>query len=747
MKKLSMKLLALVLCVMMVLPTLAACGGDPVDSTPVPTTPAPTTPAPTPTSTTPAPTTPAPTTPAPTTPAPTTPVVTTPARPTDLPTDIVKITVNPDLVIDEFNCIDPRLIFDETDSVGDPGGRANKPATSPSSGNFWQDLSVVVDLGAEYYISHVYYYPKTSGTTIGFSTRLDRLDEWTDPVESTSPNMATWIKVDMDVEAHYLYLTGATPNDAPYEVVIYGYRVGYYDELPEQIERVYPTIGELMGLNGLINDNPRHLAASTYLREYHNWIWTESTDMWALGRPSALYTSTNVGNFDTFYMSCSKLGIVPIPCMQWTGGTSYFENGGTRPSIALEDGTFSPNTPSTYSLYSGAMYQYIARYGSNEFLSEITGGDANHEHEWGKFENVEGNANLKVRTCSCGATQNQDYSTIRVFMGGRKVGLGYMEYIEFGNEPNGGDQYNSMTPWQLAAHHSASYDGHEGTMGEGHGVIYADPNIKAAMAGLAGCPVGYIRSMAMWSKLNRQDGDLPFDIINVHTYCRSYINVNGANIAVGSSPEEFGLVESLQELVDWRDTYYPDKAIWLTEFGWDTNESYLTEQSSHSYGEYTSRQVQAMWLVRSYLLLSASGIDKAFWYMNGGGNDDSVGKYGTCGIIDGDGQKKESWYYMNTLRQVMGDMAFQEDFESGHRDVMIYRYKNAEGKSAFVLWCPTSDGTKVDNFELHLCGLTTAELVEFAHKQDTGVHSALTVGADGKVTVNVSECPIIILAE
>ena len=57
------------------------------------------------------------------------------------------------------------------------------------------------------------------------------------------------------------------------------------------------------------------------------------------------------------------------------------------------------------------------------------------------------------------------------------------------------------------------------------------------------------------------------------------------------------------------------------------------------------------------------------------------------------------------------------------------------------------DGTKVENYELHLCGATTAEIVEFANKQDLGIHSALTVGEDGKVTVNVSECPIIILAE
>lgn len=746
MKNFWLKSLALLLCVMMVLPTLAACGGEVSDTTPGATTPLATTPA----DTTPADTTPADTTPAATTPAATTPADTTRPKPTDLPTDIVKIPVDLDLVVDEYNCIDPGKLFDEFDAVGDPSsGRANNAVTTVgASANAWQKLSVVVDLGAEYHISYIYYYTTNNDTTIGFSTRVDRLDDWSEATLSTSGSGARWIKVDMDVEAHYLYLTSDAPINAPREIVIYGYRTGYYDELPERIERQYPTMGELIGLNGLINNNTRHMAAATYIREYHNWIWTESTSAWALGNPSANYTSTNVGNFDTFYLLCSRMGISPIPCMQWTGGTEYFENGGTRPAVALENGVFEPTNPASYKLYSGAMYQYVARYGSNEFITVLNPGDVTHEHEWTKWKAYEDNKNLRNRTCEgCGASQDQDLSSIRVLIGTQKAGLGYIKYIELGNEPNGGDQYNSMTPWQLAAHHSASYDGHEGTMGVGHGVIYADPNIQVAMAGLAGCPVGYIRSMAMWSKLNRQDGDLPFDIINVHTYCRSYVDVNGANIAVGSSPEEFGLVESLQDLIDWRDTYYPDKPIWLTEFGWDTNESYLTEQSSHSYGEYTSRQVQAMWLVRSYLLLSASGIDKAFWYMTSGGNDDSVGKYGTCGLIDGDGQKKESWYYMNTLNQTMGDMVFQEKFESGHRDVMVYRYMNAEGKSAFVLWCPTSDGTKVENYELHLCGAETAELVEFANLQDTGVHSALTVDENGKVTVNVSECPIIILAE
>jgi len=80
------RILALVLGCLMLF-SVVACGGTPVESTPADSTPAPTTPAPTtPAPTTPAPTTPAPTTPAPTTPAPTTPAPTTPAPTTPAPT-------------------------------------------------------------------------------------------------------------------------------------------------------------------------------------------------------------------------------------------------------------------------------------------------------------------------------------------------------------------------------------------------------------------------------------------------------------------------------------------------------------------------------------------------------------------------------------------------------------------------------------------------------------------------------------
>ena len=89
------------------------------------------------------------------------------------------------------------------------------------------------------------------------------------------------------------------------------------------------------------------------------------------------------------------------------------------------------------------------------------------------------------------------------------------------------------------------------------------------------------------------------DAFNVHTYCRTVITHNGYGIEIGISPEAADLAGQLKGLLDFRDKYYPDKEVWLTELGWDTNQSYLTEASAHAYGPHTGREEQAMWLVRT----------------------------------------------------------------------------------------------------------------------------------------------------
>ncbi|MBQ3589740.1 MAG: hypothetical protein II980_04730, partial [Clostridia bacterium] len=258
----------------------------------------------------------------------------------------------------------------------------------------------------------------------------------------------------------------------------------------------------------------------------------------------------------------------------------------------------------------------------------------------------------------------------------------------------------------------------------------------------------------------------------------------GQQICVGVSPEQYGLVDAMSGLVEFRDKYYPDVEVWITEFGWDTNQSYETMTSAHAYADYSGREVQAMWLARAYLLLAASGVDKATMYMVEDGTDDrtAVGKYGTCGIFACDVEDvvdpetgevttvynndnmiaKESYYILYTLKDALGNMRFNREISSGNPDVWIYEFTGDNGERGYALWCPTSNDTRVNNFQLYIdaenATLITNNFEDHrAYKdqygnptdvdlyyQTTGDRSELTAN-NGFVSVNVTENPIYVI--
>jgi len=154
-----------------------------------------------------------------------------------------------------------------------------------------------------------------------------------------------------------------------------------------------------------------------------------------------------------------------------------------------------------------------------------------------------------------------------------------------------------------------------------------------------------------------------------------------------------------------------------------------------------------MWLVRAYFMFASIGVDRCAMYMCSdlGNEETSTGKYGTSGIIASNGEYKDSYYYIYTLRNTMGDMYFAEIIESGNENVWIYRFENGKGKSCYALWCPTMDSVEVDNYKLTIDG-NTAEMVEFANKSKEGIKTSLTV-ENSTVSVNVSEVPVLIFSE
>lgn len=535
-----------------------------------------------------------------------------------------------------------------------------------------------------------------------------------------------WNDVEVNAEARYVQVR-FSDGEAPNEIVIYGYQSSENTPIATTL-RPLPTMGEMMGMCGFVangggNTPIRSVSCTTVLREYHNFGWSYNDGAYP-GMSNNF--QGGMGSFDAQYSAYQAAGINVIPCVQWPNyelAKKVDDDG----NPIKEDGKyvaasfFEKFNPQVYCLYADNMFCFAARYGSNTSADLLS---------------------IMRKHCSTAA---------------KSAGAGTLQWIEAGNEPNGEDNLG-MVPYQLAALQSACYDGHMKTLvssksDEGYhfGVKNADPNFKIAMAGLAGTGGRYITSMCYWLQANRTDGNLGMDAFNFHSYFSNTFYMNNSYIQVGVSPEYYNIVDDVSRIIEYRNKYFPDVEVWITEFGWDTNPSYETMTAAHAYGKYDSHQVQAMWLVRAYLLFSSIGIDKATMYMCEDVAYDvtAVGKYGTCGVIgfdeDGDEYCKDSYYYLYTLKNALGDYTFVNEIDSGSDDVWIYQYKNADGKTAYAVWCPTMDGTEVENFELKING-SSATLIEAVDLDTDGVSSELTV-SNGAVKIHVSENPVYVMVD
>lgn len=615
----------------------------------------------------------------------------------------------------------------------------------PNSGDtaelYGSYLRPIIDLEYMHYVTKLSLYYAESGSAVQIrwsDTPLDFMSEdslW-DGTALIDAN-AGWNNIEINESTRYIQII-FTDGEAPYEVDAYGYQCGKGDAISTE-KGTLPTIGEMLGMCGFVAGGGGHtpvdsVICTTVLREYHNFGWSYLASNY--GKKASIFIA-GMGNFDEQYRTYKLAGINVIPCVQWqlgNGETISYKVGENNLPVYSSDGSLVKASfwerfnPHTYFVYADNMFAFSARYGRNTSAELL--------------------AIAELHTS-----------------GTAIVGQGTIEWIEMGNEPEGGWNgiHNYLSAYQLAAATSAAYDGHCSTMvspvtgGYHLGGKNADPTMKLAMAGVSGVSNEYITALIYWMKANRQDGSTAFDAFNVHNYMTKQITLpNGSTAYVGISPEEANLAGILTQLLEIRDKYYPEKEVWITEFGWDTNQSYATATSAHAYGEYTGRQVQAMWLTRAYLILSSIGIDKADMYMceDTGVEETSVGKYATSGVIayeyDSEGNlievKKDSYYYLYTLKNTLGGYTFDSQVEAYNENVMVYKYKAENGKTAYAVWCKTSDGTKVENYQLAV-NSESATLVEAVYADLDGEKTSLTADEYGYVSINVSENPVYILVD
>lgn len=444
------------------------------------------------------------------------------------------------------------------------------------------------------------------------------------------------------------------------------------------IPHMKDTFDKKVGINGLVDCKFANIKASGVYRELHNFGWTFDSNS------GKCYFKSSQYDFDEFYRTLYYSGVSILPCIKQGFNKSNKEN---KP---VDDGA-NTKKPESYKTHSNVMFNYAARYGST-----------------------------KVAVSRLNITQGTE----------PKTGLGYINYFENWNEPNKNIYGESaeFSAEEFAAMCSADYDGHEGKLGNNYGIKQADSNSKLVCGGLTSGTdyISYLNAIKKWSEDNRESKNLPFDVISFHYYSDD------------KTPEASNFVSEVESLIKWKNENAPDKEIWLTEFGWDTNIA--------SPNGAVSTDSQRDWIVREYLIADKIGLDKSFVYtLRDEANTNSSNPHNTSGLTTQKGkeERKSSWYGVNTLKSTLNGFSLKDVIKEDD-NLYIYKYNNPyTNEDCYALWCPTSNGTVIDNYELNIGDSSKASLIQMQNEAELGVVSELAIN-NAVVNVRVSESPIFV---
>ncbi len=613
------------------------------------------------------------------------------------------------MVVNETGFGEAGKLVDEQALAGDPrAGHGGTPTTAwfPEWTAWHYPARAFIDLGRSYHVSDVYLYDGEGAGRVTISA--GRPFRWTPLLTDDLSHYSVWNAHPVSVVTRYLEVSLADAGTKAPELVLYGTPVGPPEAMPMPLRHALPTMDRLIGVNAFIDDPLDRMTVGGFVREYHDWNWDEGDGKTYPGYPhnqnkwNPSYGAGGAWDFDAYYARLQAAGVTVCPAIQ--GGVAWLRAG--KPSDKPVPAGQSATAPASYAAHADHLFQYAARYGSS-----------------------------KVADTSLKLAPNQT----------RRSGLGLLRFYENWNEEDAwwGGREAYFQPEEFAAMCSADYDGDQGRMGRTVGVKNADPKAKLVMGGLAGLNLDYVRTMKAWADAYR-GGSLPCDVLNFHHYSNS--GGEQGKGQVGISPEADDLRGKAAALVDYCRRELPGKEVWVTEFGYDTNPS--SPQRASAIGPYSQEEVQGQWLVRSFLALAAAGVDRAAMFMLRDVSPTDATQFSSSGLVTEKGkwEPKASWYYVHTLHDRLAGMRFAGEQPSGNAGVKVYRFRSAAGTGgAYVVWRPTGDGSTLPGYSLVLGGRATgATLITLVKGKPRGAAVPLPLTA-GRVTLAVSERPVIVL--
>jgi hypothetical protein len=467
------------------------------------------------------------------------------------------------------------------------------------------------------------------------------------------------------------------------------------------------TMDQMIGANAFIDDPIDKIKAVGFIREYHNWEWDENGENYKGYPDSKIRWAPNNWNFDTFYTSLKNAQIGVSPCIQGAPGWLQGKKNFTASHKPLDKPGADPANPDSYRTKAHHMFQFAARYGYRK---------------------------VPDKKLTLAADQP------------RNSGMGLIHYLEDWNEQDrtweGPDA--QFTAEQYAAMASADYDGHCKTMNTdstSFGIKNADPDMQFVMGGIIELNTDYIADMQKWFTKNRADGKFAADVINFHHYAwKDGESWQGGGPA--KSPEEDHFKSRLEAVVKYRNENLPGVQVWISEFGWDTNPG--SRLSPPAIGPFDVQEVQAQWLIRSYLAFAAARVDRAQMFMLRDVNPKDTTWFASCGLVGpkGDWTPKKSWFYVYTLKNTLKDMIYIGEESPADTNILVYKFKSIKGKNGvYVIWSKTKENYEVKDFELTIGSRQkSATRTELVPGKINGIAASVPVRA-GRISLHVTERP------
>ena len=202
-----------------------------------------------------------------------------------------------------------------------------------------------------------------------------------------------------------------------------------------------------------------------------------------------------------------------------------------------------------------------------------------------------------------------------------------------------------------------------------------------------------------------------FDIANFHYY--------------GYLEDDFEemLEQRYDEYKEKLDKYGIDKPIWVTETG-----TCSELDSTISPGGTELRQAQD--IVKRFVIFSAKGAEKVFWYSYGSQGQGDLFK--GCNLVNGQ-DKKPGYYNFKLMVDKFGH--FETATKLRGDNVWIIKFVNPDKSSVYVAWAKTPETVDLSLY----IGKSSAFVTHIIQDRGTSTHNTETIDT---TSVTLTENPI-----